>query len=149
MNDIVGSVTTSACVKTRNKWIRGALKKNTNWKYYETYCGLSEGKYLPATTLTYLYQSWAIHFVWIGWEIIEWATANKESLLKGKFFDVETYCLADPHTLEAVELERYNNVTDGKKQLYDSDFILSVLPSMHPVTHLSQESVPTNALGHL
>lgn len=137
MNDIIGSVTNSAHEKSRNKWIRGALKKNTNWIYYETYCGLSEDEYLPATTLTYLYQGWAIHFVWIGWEIIHWARANRDNLLKIKFFDVETYCLPDPHILEAVELERYNNVTDGKKQLYDSDFILSVLPSIHPATHLS------------
>lgn len=149
MNDISGSIANSAYSKNRYEWVRGVLKKNTNWRYYETYCGLSENECLPATVLTYLYQGWAIHFVWIGWEIIHWARANRENLLKIKFFDVETYCLIDPHILEAVELERYDNVTDGKKQLYAVDFILSVLPSIHPATHLSQESVPTNALGHL
>ena len=93
--------------------------------------------------LTYLYQGWAVHFVWIGWEIIEWARANRENLLKIKLFDVETYCLTDPHILEAVKLERYDEVTDGKKQLYASDFILSVLPLIHPATHLSQKRAPT------
>lgn len=135
MNDIIGSVTNSACVKTRNKWIRGTLKKNTNWKYYETYCGLSEDEHHSAMILTYLYQGWAIHFVWIGWKIIDWARADQERLSKVNFFGVETYCLEKPHILETVKVERYNNVIDGKKHLYDSDFIQSILPSIQPATY--------------
>ena len=148
INDFNGPIRNSAYPKNIGEWARGVLKKNTNWRYYETHCGLSEDEYHPTRILTYLYQGWVIHFVWIGWEIIHWARANRESLLEIKFFDVEIYCLNDPHILKAVELERYNYVIDGKKQLYDSDFILSVLPSIHPATHLNQESAPMNASGH-
>lgn len=135
MNDISGSVANSAYSKNRYEWVRGVLKKNTNWRYYETYCGLSENEYHPDLILTYLYQDWAIHFVWIGWEIIDWARDNKENLSKNSFFGVETYCLKDMRVLETVKLERYDKVTDGKKRLYDSDFILSILPSIQPIAN--------------
>lgn len=45
----------------------------------------------------------------------------------------EVYCLQDPCVLKTVKLERYDNIRDGKKQLYESDFILSILPLMQPV----------------
>ena len=138
MND-TELVANSACVKSRYKWIRGELKKNTNWRYYETYCGLSEDEYQPTGMLTYLYQGWAIHFVWIGWEIIEWGEINKDTLAKLNFFGVETYCLKDPHILETVKLERYDSITDGKKQLYNSDFILNVLPSIQSAERVNQQ----------
>jgi hypothetical protein len=130
-------VANSACVKSRYKWVRGSLKKNSNWRYYETHCGLSEDEYFPSETLTYLYQNYAIHFVWIGWEIIHWARDNQEGLSKISLFSVETYCLQDPHVLTKVKLEQYDSIRDGKKQLYASDFILSVLPSMQPVANLA------------
>lgn len=134
VNDFSASIANSAYSKNKYEWVRGVLKKNTNWKYYETRCGLPEDEYHPAMILTYLYQGWAIHFVWIGWEIIHWARANQEKLSKTSLFGVETYCLQDPHVLKTVELERYNNIRDGKKQLYGSDFILSVLPLIQPAT---------------
>lgn len=134
LNDIDSVVANSACIKSRNRWIRGSLKKNTNWRYYETHCGLPEDQYYPAMVLTYLYQGWAIHFVWIGWEIIHWARANKDKLSNISLFGVEAYCLQDPHVLKIVELERYDNLRDGKKQLYGSNFILSVLPLIQPAT---------------
>lgn len=132
LNDIDSVVANSACIKSRNRWIRGSLKKNTNWRYYETHCGLPEDQYHPVEILTYLYQDYAIHFVWIGWEILEWAIANKDKLSNVNLFGVETYCLKNSHILETVKLERYDTVVDAKKKLYDSDFILSVIPSMQP-----------------
>lgn len=139
INDLEGSVVNSACVKSRNKWIRGTLKKNSNWRYYETYCGLSKEEYHPTATLTYFFQKSAIHFVWIGWEIIDWAKDNREQLSKINLFGVETYCLQTPHILETVKLENYDRIINGKKRLYDSDFILSVLPSMQTATHYNCE----------
>ncbi len=135
MNDSSGSVANSAYSKNRYERLIGVIKKNTNWKYYETYCGLSKDEYHFAMILTYLYQGWAIHFVWIGWEIIDFARASKERIAKINLFGVEAYCLEEPHVLETVKLECYNNVTDGKKHLYNSDFILSILPSIQPATY--------------
>jgi hypothetical protein len=80
LNDLEGSVVNSACVKTKNKYIRGSLKKNSNWRYYETYCGLSENEHHPRAILTYYYQKTVLHFVWIGWETIDWASANQSEL---------------------------------------------------------------------
>ena len=134
INDLEGSVVNSACVKSRIKWIRGSLKKNSNWNYYETYCGLSKDEYRPTAILTYYFQKFAIHFVWIGWEIIDWAGDNQSKLSKINFFGIEAYCLNNPHILETVKLERYNRIKNGKKQLCDSDFILSVLPSIQAAT---------------
>lgn len=126
VNDLEGSVVNSACVKTKNKYIRGALKKNSNWTYYETYCGLSESEYNPTAILTYCYQKTALHFVWIDWEIINWANANQLELSSVNFFGVETYCLSNPCILETLKLKHYNRVQNGKKKLYDSDFIESI-----------------------
>lgn len=134
VNDFSASIANCAYSKNKYEWVRGVLKKNTNWRYYETYCGLSSSEYFPFKTLTYIYQGYAVHFVWIGWEILEWARANQEKLSKISLFGVETYCLKDPHVLKTVKLERYNNIRDGLKQLYDSDFILSVLALMHSTT---------------
>lgn len=137
VNDFSASIANSAYSKNKYEWVRGVLKKNTNWRHYETHCGLPEDEYHSAKILTYLYQDWAIHFVWIGWEILEWAIANQEKLSKISLFGVETYCLEDQRVLETVKLERYDNTTDGKKHLYDSDFILSILPSLQPATYYS------------
>lgn len=128
LNDLEGSVVNSACVKTRNKYIRGSLKKNSNWRYYQTYCGLSENEHHPTAILAYYYQKFVIHFVWIGWDVINWANANVSELSSISFFGVETYCLNNPSVLEILKLEYYNRTKDGKKQLSDSDFIDGVLP---------------------
>ena len=134
INDLEGSVVNSACVRSKNKYIRASLKKNSNWRYYETYCGLSENEHHPTTILTYYYQKFALHFVWVGWEIIDWASANQSELSGVSFFGVETYCLNNPRILETLKLERYNNIQDGKKYLCDLDFIENILPSIQAAT---------------
>ena len=134
LNDLEGSVVNSACVKTKNKYIRGSLKKNSNWRYYETYCGLLEDEHHPTAILTYYYQKFALHFVWIGWEVIDWANTNQSELSLISFFGVETYCLNNPHILETLKLEYYSRLKNGKKQLCDSDFIKSVLPLSQATT---------------
>lgn len=140
VNDLEGSVVNSACVKTRNKYIRGSLKKNSNWRYYQTYCGLSENEHHPTAILTYYYQETVIHFVWIGWEIINRASANQSELSSISFFGVETYCLNNPSVLKTLKLEYYNRIKDGKKQLSDSDFIDSVLPLIQAATQSNFET---------
>lgn len=139
LNDLEGSVVNSACVKTKNKYIRGSLKKNSNWRYYQTYCGLSENEHHPTAILTYYYQKFVIHFVWIGWEVINWANANQSELSSISFFGVETYCLNNPSVLETLKLEYYNRIKDGKKQLSDSDFIDNVLPLIQATTQSNFE----------
>lgn len=139
LNDLEGSVVNSACVKSKNKYLRGSLKKNSNWSYYGTYCGLSENEHHPSAILTYYYQKFALHFVWIGWSIIDWAGANQSELSSISFFGVETYCLNNPYILETLKLEHYNRVKNGKKQLSDSDFIESVLPLIQATTQSNFE----------
>ncbi|WP_072013899.1 GIY-YIG nuclease family protein [Myxosarcina sp. GI1] len=109
LNDLEGSVVNSACVKTKNKYIRGSLKKNSNWRYYQTYCGLSENEHHPTAILTYYYQKFVIHFVWIGWEVVDWANANQSELSKISFYGIETYCLNSHGILKTLKLERYND----------------------------------------
>ncbi len=141
INDLEGPIVNSACVKSKNRWIRGALKKSSNWRYYETYCGLSKNEYHSTATLTYLFQKSAIHFVWIGWEIIDWASANQNKLSKINFFGVETYCLNNPHILEVLKLEHYNDIKNGRKKLCDSDFIESILPLIQTATQSNFEII--------
>ncbi|MEM7760994.1 MAG: hypothetical protein AAF298_23120 [Cyanobacteria bacterium P01_A01_bin.40] len=141
LNDLEGSVVNSACVKTKNKYIRGSLKKNSNWRYYETYCGLSEDQHHPTAILTYYYQKTVLHFVWIGWETIDWANNNQSALSSISFFGVETYCLNNPCILKTLKLERRNRVKDEKKQLSDSDFIESILPLIQAATQSNFETI--------
>ena len=146
LNDLEGSVVNSACVKTKNKYIRGSLKKNSNWRYYETYCGLSEDEHHPTAILTYYYQKTALHFVWIGWETINWASANQSELSSINFFGVETYCLNNPPILETLKLERYNRVKNGKKQLGDSDLVESILPLIQAATQSNFETTQNQTI---
>lgn len=146
INDLEGSVVNSACVKTRNKYIRGSLKKNSNWSYYETYCGLSENEYHSIAILTYYFQKSALHFVWIGWDVINWANANQSKLSSINFFGIEAYCLNNSRILETLKLERYKNIKNGKKQLCDSDFIESVLPLIQAATQSDFEITPIQTI---
>jgi hypothetical protein len=100
---------------------------------------LPEKEYYSTTILTYYLQKYALHFVWIGWEIIDWASANQSELSKVHFFGIETYCLNNPHILKTLKMERYHNINNEKKQLCDSDFIERVLPSIQAATQFNFE----------
>lgn len=123
--------------------------KTRCWKIYEDMCGQPEGSYLPAAVLTYLQSSWAIQFICLDWEFLNYLENHPQDLQRVSFLGVETYCLKDFQIFERVGLKlpfslAAKNVemssASSIQRLDNSAFILHHLTSMQSATALANLS---------
>ena len=123
--------------------------KSGCWKICEDICGQPEGSYLPATVLTYLHHPWAIQFICLDWEFLNYLENHPNELQRVSLLSVETYCLKDfqiferiglklpfSHSAKAVELA----TTSSIQRLDNLTFILHHLPSMQLAVTLANLS---------